>query len=99
METFKILKLRQPISLYEKYNISSRKLTLLINSFPSKNFFDRSTSLWNEIAPSFKLEDYSVKIGYIKNQLKQALLVNQHRENPQNWTEDDYNNNKICPKI
>ncbi len=98
METFKILKLRQPISLYEYYNISDRKPTLLINSFPSQSFFDRSNSVWNKVAPSFKLEDFSVKISYIKNQLKGALLHNQHRENPKDWTEDDYNLSKILPQ-
>jgi hypothetical protein len=46
-ETLKILKLRQPICLCEKYKLSNRKQTLLINSFPSNGFTERSTSIWN----------------------------------------------------
>ena len=99
METFKVLKLRQPISLFSKYNFSDRKSTLLLNSFPSSNFFDRSTSLWNDIAPAFKLLDFSAKIGPVKKQFKKALLLNQHRENPNEWTEDDHNTKKICPEL
>ena len=94
-QTLKILKFRQPICLFEKYNLSDRKPTLLINSLPSNGFIERSTSLWNSIAPSLKLTDFSAKIGPLKNQLKKSLLLNQHRENPNDWTMDDYNLSKL----
>jgi len=95
METLKILKLRQPICLFDKYKLSYRKPTLLINSFPSNGFTERSTSVWNSIAPSLKLTDFSAKIGPLKRQLKKLLFQNQHRENPNDWTVEDYNFNKI----
>ena len=38
------------------------------------------------IAPSLKLTDFSAKIGPLKKQLKKALLLNQHKENPNDWT-------------
>ena len=94
-ETLKILKLRQPISLFSKYNLSERKSTLLINSFQSNSFIGKSTMIWNEIAPSFRLTDFSVKIGSLKRQLKNKLLINQHRENPSDWTVEDHNAKKI----
>ena len=51
--------------------------------------------IWNEIAPSFRLTDFSVKIGSLKRQLKNKLLINQHRENPNDWTVEDHNAKKI----
>ena len=50
---------------------------------------------WNEIAPSFKLSDFFVKIGFLKKQLKKKLQINQHRENPNDWTVEDHNAKKI----
>ncbi len=95
MEAFKILKFRQPISLFEKFDISERKPTLLISSDPSKSFTDRSRPLWNSIAPKFKLPDYSTKVSLVKEKLKRALLTNQHNETPLDWTEEDFNPAKI----
>jgi len=94
-ETLKILKLRQPIALFDKYNPSDRKPTLLLSSSSSSDYISRSTSIWNDIAPTFKLADFSVKIGPLKKQLKKALLLMQHRENPKDWTVEDYNIKKI----
>ena len=91
METYKILKFRQPRSLYDKYNISERKPALLISGFPSPMFTDRTTSLWNTIAPKLKLEDFSPKVSCIKNQIKKSLLVNQYKEPLQEWTVEDFN--------
>ena len=95
MEIFKILKFRQPRSLYDRYNISERKPTLLIAGFPSPNFTDRSTSLWNVIAPKLKFDDYSPKVSGIKNRIKKALLMNQHKGTPQDWTTGDYDVTKL----
>ena len=38
METYRILKFRQPRSLYDGNNISEQKPTLLIAGFPSQSF-------------------------------------------------------------
>ena len=91
METFKILKFRQPRSLYDKYNISERKPTLLLSGFPSPNFTDRTTCLWNSIAPKLKCDDFSPKVSIIKSQIKKSLLVNQHKEPFLEWTVEDFN--------
>jgi hypothetical protein len=91
METYKILEFRQPRSLYDKYNISERKPTLLILGFPSLMFTDRTMSLWNTIAPKLKLEYFSPKVSCIKNQIKKSLLVSQYKEPLQEWTVEDFN--------
>ena len=95
METFKILKFRQPRSLYDNYNLSKRKPTLLISGCPSQSFVDRSTGLWNSIAPKLKFEDYSPKVSYIKSSLKEAIFTSQHRETPGEWTTEDFNVSKL----
>ena len=95
METYKILKFRQPRSLFDKYNLSERKPTLLISGFPSQNFIDRSTRLWNSIAPKLGFQDYSPKVSLIKLSLKKALQACQHKENPLEWTTEDYSASKL----
>ena len=74
METFKILKFRQPISLHKKYKISERKPTLLISGFPSQKFTDRTTFIWNTISPKLKLDDFSYKTSSIKSAIKKSTL-------------------------
>ena len=97
MEVFKILKLRTPISLYSKYNISQRKPTTLISTIPLKNFISRSTIIWNILAPKLKVFDYSVKICQVRANIKNSLLTRQHTETELTWTSEDYNVNKIVP--
>ena len=95
MEVFKILKLRCPISLYDHFNISSRKETTLITPLPSNDFISRATKIWNSIVPKLKLLDYSYNISLAKSKLKRALLATQHLDNELVWTENDFDINKI----
>ena len=95
METFKILKFRQPISLHKKYKISERKPTLLIAGFPSQKFTDRTTSIWNTICPKLKLDDFSYKTSSIKSAIKKALFRNQHMDAPTEWTNKDYDLTRV----
>ena len=96
MEAFKILKLRCPTSLHDQFEKSNRKETTLIASFGTTNdFISRSTSIWNAIAPKFKLQDYSYKIGLAKSNLKKALLMIQHAEDLLDWTSNDFDFRKI----
>ena len=74
MELFKILKLRDPITIFEHFTTSDRKPTLIINELPAENFVSRSTKIWNVITPKLKLTDYSAKICAIKNSLKALLF-------------------------
>lgn len=95
MEVFKILKLRTPISLYSKYNMSIRKPTTIISSFPSNSFISKSTIMWNTLSQKLKVLDYSEKISMVRNRLKKLLLIRQHVETPLDWTTEDYNINNV----
>ena len=95
METFKILKLRDPITLYEQYTLSDRKPTLIINAHPSENFVSRSTKIWNTISPKMKINDFSHKISTMKATLKRSLLRLQSSDDPIAWISDNFNIDKI----
>ena len=95
METYKILKFRQPMSLYDKYRISERRPTLLIAGFPSLKFIDRTTSIWNNVTPKLRLNDLSPKVSSIKNIIKKALIMNQHEGLPLEWTSCNFDASKV----
>ncbi|KAL5261473.1 hypothetical protein ACHWQZ_G007251 [Mnemiopsis leidyi] len=96
METFKILKLHTPISLYNLYHRSLRKeLILIVSSSPTKDFITRSTTLWNSIAPKFKFHDFSYKISQAKCNIKNALLLLQNSGETHSWSENNFNAQKI----
>ena len=99
IETFKILKLRTPISLYNLYTKSHRKeIMLIVPSSSTSDFIKRSTTLWNTIAPKMKLIDYSYKISLAKSNVKRALNSVQNTGNTNSWTENDFNAQKISSK-
>ena len=95
METFKILKLRDPITLYEQYTLSDRKPTLIINAHPSENFVSRSTKIWNTISPKMKINEFSYKISTMKATLKRSLLRLQSSDDPLAWISDNFNIDNI----
>jgi hypothetical protein len=95
MDAFKILKLRNPIAIYEQFTISHRKQTMLISTTPADNFIARSTKIWNIITPKLKLPDYSSKISFVKNTLKNSLLVLQISNDPTTWISNDFDLAKI----
>ena len=98
MELFKILKLRDPITIFEHFTTSDRKPTLIINELPAENFVCRSTKIWNAITPKLKLTDYSAKIGSIKNSLKAQLFKQQNSDDPITWISDNFNIEKFGSK-
>ena len=91
MELFKILKLRDPMVIFEQFKISDRKPDLIISDFPAEHFISKSTKLWNTITPKLKLTDYSMKINTMKNNLKRLLLLLQNSNDPVTWTSEDFN--------
>ena len=95
MEVFKILKLRCPISLFDLFNLSSRKEITLITPFPSNDFIYRATIIWNTIAPKLKLLDYSHSISLAKSNLKRALLDIQHSQKETSWTDGDFDMTRV----
>ena len=90
METFKIPKLRCPMSLYEQYHLSHRKEITLLASHPTKDFLSRSSNLWNTgLAPKLKLLNYSHSISQAKSCLEATLLSMQHANDEIAWLSDD----------
>ena len=95
MEVLKILKFRDPITLFENYSISDRKPTLLIQDIPANNFVSRSTKIWNLVTPKYKLVDFSCNISMVKTRLKKGLLRLQSSNDPITWTTNDFDINKL----
>ena len=96
METFKILKLRIPIVFHSQYHIAFKKHTRLIPPIPSPNFLYRSSIIWNKVSQKLKLFDYSTNMSIVRNQMKKALLYQQHVEETIHWTPEDFNIDKIA---
>ena len=88
--TYKILKLRTPISLYSLFNTSIRKETLLISQNSSCRFIDLSTSLWNEFREKLSVDDFMTSIGSLKSRLKKLLLTVQKKHDHNEWCELNY---------
>ena len=88
-ETYKILKLRTPISLYTSlFNRSRLKETRLITPTPSVNFTYKSAHLWNtcQNVKCLKMHDLSSNtIGSFKHSLKKSLLSAQKCYNSVEW--------------
>ena len=91
LETYKILKLRVPISLYSLFVRSRRKETLLISQPRSTNFLCMSTKLWNVFRQELHIYDFSaVSIGSFKTKLKKNLLQSQKGQDIDVWCELNY---------
>ena len=88
METFKILKFHQPISLFQQYQESRRSYLThlqLLPPAPSPSFIYRSSLIWNTIRQKLSVSDLSVSISQIKRKLKSILLINQHKNDKIEW--------------
>ena len=79
LELFKIIKFRQPISMYSLFTRSRRRDDLLITPTPSTLFVYKSSSLWNNCRKQSSRLDFTTSIGIIKTNVKKALLVTQKR--------------------
>ncbi len=88
LETFKILKYRRPMCLYDLYTLSERKDTLLItSSIPSNvGFIFRSSTIWNIVRQKIKLTEFSeVKTSALKNCMKELIMKFQMDGDPRSW--------------
>ena len=77
VDVFKILKFRQPITLYEMYKLSHRETSLaLILPERSGQFFYKSALAWNSVYRSVLKRpnsDLTTKISHFKDEIKKAL--------------------------
>ena len=86
--TFKLLKLRIPISLFSCFCISSRKETLLLHPKLSENFLYSASSLWNkfrDFPEACEISDFNVGIGVVKSKIKALILCRQKIGDSDEW--------------
>ena len=99
LETFKILKHRQPSTLLSNYQYSRRKYLThiqLIPPAPSNNFTYRSSVIWNCVRLKLELNDMSVSTSSVKAKLRQMLHNNQHKHHKIEWIPSfDHNISKM----
>ena len=89
--TYKILKLRTPISLYTLFDKSDRKETLLLSQNSSCTFIDMSTKMWNEYREKLSVNDYmATSIGSLKRKIKKHLLSVQKGHDEKEWSDLNY---------
>ena len=89
LETYKIVKLRIPISLYGLFIRSTRRDSRLIPPRPSCNFPYKAPSLWNSFQQFAAISDFTVPIGSLKRSLKNCLL-NAQKKYGQEWCENNF---------
>ena len=100
VETFKILKLNQPISMYTEFfslsNISDYRLNVpkgRLLSF-SSSFYYKSPTLWNTFLTLNLVKNINlVSLSYLKRHLKLFLFSMQKEFDENTW--HDYNTNFI----
>ena len=90
IETYKIIKLRQPIAMYSLFNRSWRRDNLLITPSPTHNFTYMSANLWNKYRQSAGIQDFTTPICSLKTTLKRSLLDSQRRYDPDVWRDVNF---------
>jgi hypothetical protein len=93
LETYKILKYRQPISMYSLFTRSRRKEDLLITPSLSDNFNCQSCRLWNKYRQVCDVSDLitDTTICTFKSGLKRSLLDAQGRYDSVEFNEYNFN--------
>ena len=94
VDVFKILKFRQPITLYEMYQLSHRETSLaLILPERSGQFFYTSALAWNSVYRSV-LErpnsDLTTKIPHFKDEFKKLLSSKQNEGENIDWQKSNF---------
>ena len=94
VDVFKILKFRQPITLYEMYQLSHRETSLaLILPERSGQFFYKSALAWNSVYRSV-LErpnsDLTTKIPHFKDEFKKLLSSKQNEGENIDWQKSNF---------
>ena len=95
----KILKFRSPISLFEKFNLSKRKPTLLILPREHTSMVYVIGTIWNAVRILFKVEDFSVSVASLKNMIKSSLLSQQCRNDPLEWDKTNFEGSQATNQL
>ena len=97
MDTFKTLKFRTPISLYELFNLSKRsgKNTFLISPKQINSYICRATKIWNVVRQLLSIPAFTHKISLLKSSLPRLIHTHQTRGDPDEW-EVQNDANQLC---
>ena len=92
LEIYKILKLRNPMSIFSMYTMSKRKPTLIITPSPTVYFVYKSAVLWNLVNNIViaNQNDFSMKICTFKTAVKKFLLLRQSAHDVDDWCTNNY---------
>jgi len=93
-ETFKILRFRTPISMYDLFVLSNRpgKDTLILSPFQSNAFIYKAGVLWNSVRQKLNILEFTdISVGSLKSQLKSLMLTQQSLGDKWEW--------QLCNKL
>ena len=93
LEVLKVLKFRQPASLYETYQLSQRNnSTLLILPAKTNSFSYRSSKMWNIVMKCLARDSglMDMRLGSFKNRLKNSLLDIQGKFDDIEWYPENF---------
>ena len=91
LEMFKIIKLHEPIPLFELFKLSPRRVCYFITPTPNQLFVSQASSLWNQCLKPSSNVDFSTKISTVKSKLKTMLLNSQKAGLPDEWNDLNFN--------
>ena len=100
IEIFKILKFRQPYSLYESLVLQrsvtrstrhgSTYVNVPVNVSTSHNSFTlKAPKIWNDYRIKLKIYDFQVSVNPVKANFKALLMSTQHKGNATEWSEEN----------
>ena len=91
LETYKILKMRTPIAIFQCFSISARKETLLISPKPSDIFIYIAIHIWNDFCNKIQgITDFSYSMSKLKTSVHKILTSLQLVGEPCEWQECNY---------
>ncbi len=86
-DIFKILKFRNPISLYSLFDLSTRngKETFLITPTPSDSYIYRASIIWNFVRQERLLDDFTTEHSNFKSSIKKYIINIQKEGDCHEW--------------
>ena len=90
--TYKVLKLKTPITIYSCFKLSQRKETLLhLPKILSQSFFYNASSLWNKflsLPEGSQAKSFSTGLGSVKSNIRELITRRQNMGDPNIWHDD-----------
>ena len=87
MEMFKINRLESPNSLFNLFQISSRRSDYFTTPTPSSSFIYQSSNIWNSCRKTSSEISFTASTNVVKSRLENALIEVQCRYDESQWCE------------